>query len=343
VVNPSPVLDSIFGSGTTITEANNDSIAAYAQIDYELTDTLTATGGLRYTKDNRELQIDSLAGATGSVLGLGNFDESYDEVTYTAVLAWRPNADTTTYAKISTGYVSGGILSGIPYDPETLTAYELGFKSQFLENRLRINMAAFYNEYKDLQIQAFLNGRQFFDNAGEATIQGVEAELQWLPTEGLMLTASLGYVDHEFDEYLQRTPDGGFRDLTNDVVQQFVPDTTGRLSAQYYTGAFSGGAQFFARIDGLYQGDTPLTGNTLRDTAGNPTPLNSERDLDAFWNVSARVGFSGIRVGDSQMSVSLFGENLLDEDFFPFSTEAFSLNRMYARGRIYSLEVSLEI
>ncbi|MEE4660446.1 MAG: TonB-dependent receptor, partial [Halieaceae bacterium] len=158
VVNPSPVLDSIFGSGTTITEANNDSIAAYAQIDYELTDTLTATAGLRYTEDNRELQIDSLAGATGSVLGLGNFDESYDEVTYTAVLAWRPNADTTTYAKISTGYVSGGILSGIPYDPETLTSYELGFKSQFLENRLRINMAAFYNEYKDLQIQAFLNG-----------------------------------------------------------------------------------------------------------------------------------------------------------------------------------------
>ncbi len=343
VVSLNPILDPLFGNGNTNTEANNDSAAAYAQLTYQVSDVIELTGGLRYTVDNRELEINSLAGATGSVLGLGSFDESYDEMTYTGILTWRPSADTTTYAKISTGYVSGGILSGIPYDPETLTSYELGFKSQLWDNRLRVNLAAFYSDYEDLQVQAFVNGRQFFDNAGAATIYGAEAELQWLPVEGLILTASLGYTEHEFDEFQQRQLDNTFRDVSDDIVQQFVPELTGRLSAQYYGGSFSGGSQLFGRIDGVFQGDTPLTPTTLLEADGSVSPLNSERTQEAFWNVSARIGLTGVRLGDSQMSISAYAENLFDEDFYPFMTEAFSLNRMYARGRLYGLEMTFEL
>ncbi|WP_206613515.1 TonB-dependent receptor [Parahaliea mediterranea] len=343
VVTANPVLDPLFGSGTTVTTANNDSAAAYAQLTWHLSDSVDLTGGLRYTSDRREIDIDSLAGATGAVLGLGNYKVDYEELTYTGIATWRPTADITTYAKVSTGYVSGGLLSGIPFEPETLISYEIGVKSQLLDNRLRLNLAAFYSDYEDLQLQAFLNGRQFFDNAGEATIQGAEAEVEWLPLEGLVLSASLGYIDHEYEEYLQRTADGGFVDITDDVDQTFVPKTTGRLSAQYYAPAFSNGLQVYGRVDGAYQGDTTLTANTLRDAEGNAVPLNKERYLDGYWRVGARLGLAGIRLGDSNISASLFAENLLDEEYYPNETTVFSLTRMYARGRTYGLEFSIDL
>ncbi|GAB3285805.1 TonB-dependent receptor [Parahaliea aestuarii] len=343
VLTTNPVLDPLFGSGTTITTANNDSSAAYAQLTWHLNDSFDLTGGLRYTSDKREIDIDSLAGATGAVLGLGNYKVDYEEVTYTGIATWYPSADITTYAKVSTGYVSGGLLSGIPFEPETLISYEVGMKSQLLENRLRLNLAAFYSDYQDLQLQAFLNGRQFFDNAGEATIQGAEAEVEWLPVEGLIVSASLGYIHHEYEEYLQRTADGSFVDITDDVEQTFVPKTTGRLSAQYYAPAFGNGLQLYGRLDGVYQGDTVLTANTLRDPEGNVSPLNDEREIDGFWRVGARLGLAGIRLGDSEISASLYADNLLDEEYYPNETTAFSMTRMYARGRTYGLEINFTL
>ncbi|MBN7795905.1 TonB-dependent receptor [Parahaliea mediterranea] len=343
VVMANPLLDALFGSGTTITEANNDSSAAYAQLTWYLNDSVDLTGGLRYTSDNRELRIDSLAGATGAVFGPGDYQVDYEELTYTGTITWRPTADITTYAKVSTGYVSGGLLSGIPYEPETLTSYELGFKSQLLENRLRLNLAAFYSDYEDLQIQAFLNGRQFFDNAGKASIEGAEAELEWLPADGLTLTASVGYTHHSYDEYFQRSADNTFVDITDDVSQQFVPKTTGRLSAQYYAPTFGNGMQAFGRVDGVYQGDTMLTANTLRDPEGQLSSLNDARELAGYWRVGARLGLAGIRLGDAELTASLYGDNLLDEDYYPNANTAFALTRMYARGRTYGLELTLDL
>ncbi len=343
VVTVDPFLDPLFGSGTTIVETNNDSSAAYAQLTWHLNGSVDLTGGLRYTLDNREVRIDSLAGATGSVLGLGEFQVDYEEVTYTGIVTWRPTADITTYAKISTGYVAGGLLSGIPFRPETLMSYELGFKSQLLDNRLRLNLAAFYSDYEDLQIQAFLDGRQFFDNAGESTTQGVEAELVWLPLDGLTLTASAGYTDHSFGEYLQRTAENSFVDITDNVVQAWAPETTGRLSAQYYAPTLGNGMQAFGRIDGVYKGDTYLTANTLRDLEGNISPLNDERSQESYWLVGARLGLTGIRLGDAELTASLYGSNLFDEDYIVSGNEVFNLTRTYARGRTYGLEVTMDL
>lgn len=343
VVTPIPILDAIFGGGTTITTADSRSAAVYAQLTYQLNDSFDLTGGIRYTTDDRKLEIESLAGATGSLLGLGNYKVDYNDTTYTGILTWRPSEDITSYLKVATGYVSGGILSGIPYEPETLTTYELGVKSQLLENRLRLNLALFHSDYEDMQLQAFFNGRQFFDNAGEASIRGVEIELEWIPVDGLTLTANAGYTDHDYDLYLQRTAEGTLEDITNDVTATFVPKMTGRLSAQYFAPALENGIQPYGRLDALYQGDTMLTEKALRDGTGALSPLDREREQEAFWRLSGRLGVTGIAIGDARFNLSLYGENLLDEDYHPFQTTAFSLNRMYARGRSYGVELSMEL
>ena len=113
------------------------------------------------------------------------------------------------YFHVSRGFRSGGF-NGRPtgsqdisvVDPETLTSWELGFKSQWLDNRLRLNGAAYYNEYEDQQIlvnrpSSIAAGglALVVANAAESTLKGFEMELSAVPTEGLTLNAGVSYVD----------------------------------------------------------------------------------------------------------------------------------------------------
>ena len=117
------------------------------------------------------------------------------------------------YATASTSFKSGGFNGRLadgqmePYDEETLASYELGFKSQWLDNRVRFNTAIFYNDYDDLQVSSFKSSADgssllpVFDNAGKAVTQGVEMELTFLLTEALTLNANVGYLDTEYKEF----------------------------------------------------------------------------------------------------------------------------------------------
>jgi iron complex outermembrane recepter protein len=325
--------DSIFGSGTTRTLAINDSMAGYAQGTLHLTDSLDITAGARGTIDDRELQIYELAGGQGAVLGLGTYKVSYKKLTYTGIVTWRPNTDSTLYAKISTGYVSGGILSGIPYEPETLTAYEIGAKTQMLNNRLRLNAAAFYSDYKDLQTQNFINGRQFFDNAGKAAIKGFEVEAEFLPLAGLSLSGNVGYADLDYDTFI----------LNGVEVADFARTTytskwTGRAAAQYDAPEFANGAHLQARIEGRYRSSYYLTSTPLRNLAGQVVfeELNKQ---PGFWLVDARAGLVDFALGGSKVSISAFGQNIFDKKVVSFGAPALSLTGSYERGRLYGVEV----
>jgi iron complex outermembrane receptor protein len=325
--------DSIFGSGTTRTLAINDSMAAYGQATLHLTDTLDLTAGLRGTIDDRELKIFELAGGQGAVLGLGTYKVDYKRLTYTGIATWRPNTNSTVYAKISSGYVSGGILSGIPYDPETLIAYELGLKTQMFNNRLRFNAAAFYSDYKDLQTQNFINGRQFFDNAGQAAIKGFEIEAELLPVEGLTLSGNVGFADLDYDTFI----------LNGEEVADFARTTytskwTGRAAAQYDAPKFSNGAHLQARVEGRYRSSYYLTSTPLRDLAGQ-TVYEDVNRRPGFWLVDARAGLVEFPLGGSSASISVFGQNLFDKKVVSFGAPALSLTGSYERGRLYGVEV----
>lgn len=201
--------------------------AVFGQGTYEINDQFAVTAGLRYTKDKKSgnefqrLVIQSptiLGGAvavdvssdmdptTPGVQNYRTLSDSWDAVTGVLNLDWTPDADTLGYAKYSRGYKSGGFLLGtLAPDPEAdqeqVDAFEVGLKKTFA-GRLQVNAAAFYNDYKDLQLNlsqlnaAGTSASNNFVNV-DAEAYGLELEAIWRPIENLDLSASYGYLHTE--------------------------------------------------------------------------------------------------------------------------------------------------
>ena len=144
---------------------------------------------------------------------------SFDNFSPKIGLKYQLTEDAQVYGNVSLGFKSGGFNGRLadaqlePYDEETLTSYELGYKSEWLDNRLRVNTAVFFNDYRDLQVSSFQSTPDgsaligVFTNAGKASMQGLELELTALITDAFSITANLGYLDAEYDEFI--TASGG--------------------------------------------------------------------------------------------------------------------------------------
>ncbi|QOV96003.1 TonB-dependent receptor [Novosphingobium sp. ES2-1] len=333
---PSP-LDNIFGSGITRTEGINDSMAGYAQLTWHLSDTFDLTGGLRGTIDDRELKIFVISGAQGGSLGVGDYKATYKKLTWTGIATWRPTEQTTLFAKVATGYVSGGILSGIPYRPENLTSYELGAKTQFLDNKVRLNVAAYYNDYKDLQTQNFINGRQFFDNAGKAKIKGFEAELDVVPVAGLNLSGSVSYTDFDYKQFILNG-----QDVAAFARPTYFSKWTGRAAASYNSPDFSSsGGHVTALIEGRYRSTYYLTSTPLRDLLTNQPVLEDRNRQPAYWLVNGRLGVADVGLGGAKVSLSVFGDNIFNKRYISFGAPVLLFTGSYERGRTYGVELGV--
>jgi iron complex outermembrane receptor protein len=212
-------------------ELDTRSFAAFGQATYSLSDSFRLTAGVRYTHDNK--QQDTLA-ITRPFVGFvppgfpaftpifveiptnATSDVDFNKVTWRAGVEWDIAPRSLFYATVSTGFKSGVLYAaqGRNYsNPETLTAYTVGLKNRFLDNRLQLNAEFFYWDYKDQQIShlgpvqvATTPGGPIFgpvfltENAGAATIYGAEFELQWQPTRNDVLVANLQYLHTNYDE-----------------------------------------------------------------------------------------------------------------------------------------------
>lgn len=330
MVIPTP-LDAIFGSGVTETVAVNSSMALYGQATFHLTDQLDFSAGLRYTSDSRLTDLISISGGQGGQLNLGRHKADYTRLNYAAILTWKPNSDITAYGKVSTGYVAGGIMSGIAYDPEMLTSYELGLKSNLWDNRLRANAALYYMDYKDLQTQNFINGVQSFNNAGKANIKGFELEVDAVPTRGLTLSGSVGYADFKFDTFVLNGVD------VADVARPpYTAKWTGRVAAQYDLPEFAGGGNPFGRVEGRYRSRIHLTSTPIQNPAVeelNTTP--------GYWLVDARAGVASMPIAGTKVNLSAFAKNLFDKDVRNWGAPAITLTGIYDWGRTYGVDFSI--
>ena len=337
-----PDLDSTFGSGTTRGDSINDSAAIYGQAALKIAPTFELVLGGRYTWDDRKTNITEIAGAQGNLLGLGTYTQSFEKFNYTVIANWEPAPDILAYAKLATGYVAGGILSGIPYDPESLKSYEVGLKSQLFNNRVRFNAAAFYSDYTDLQTQNFVNGRQTFDNAGEAEVYGFEVETTVVPFPGFVLSGNVGYNDLKYKTFILNGVDvADFADTT------YNSKWTGRVEAAYESDPFANGANFFARLGASYRSSYFLVSTPIRDLLVDPTgntlsPLEENRRQPSYWLVDGRVGVGGFEVGGGSFAISAYGKNLTNETPFQFGAPVLSLTATSLRGRQYGIEIATE-
>ena len=193
---------------------NSESKAAYAQASYWIVpDVLSVTGGIRYTDDKKWARYDNYGfrfnsgptpppfGTPGAVTTFPR--QSSDKITWTAGVDYKVATDNLVYAKVSTGYKGGGFDNVGAYDPETLTAYEVGSKNRFADGTLELNLVGFYYDYKDQQVQVLLDtatGAQTL-NAGASRSWGIEADGTVLLSDNDRFHVTANYLDAEFTRF----------------------------------------------------------------------------------------------------------------------------------------------
>ena len=207
--------------GGNFAEQDRKSVAGFAQADWNIWEDVTITFGGRYTWEKKEFLSRPRIPSSAATYFLGapaRGEETWTEFTPKAGVSWQATEDLLTYYTFSRGFRSGGFngrntvveLIG-PYQPEFVNQHEIGVKSDWFEQTLRFNVAAFYTKYTDKQEEliqpappaAGTGSATVVQNAGEATLWGIEAELLWSPAliEGATLGANVGYLNAEYDSF----------------------------------------------------------------------------------------------------------------------------------------------
>jgi iron complex outermembrane receptor protein len=198
--------------------------AAFGQVAYELLPGLKIEGGLRYTADNREGLSSTIQtapnaylvshcgqpgyaacvyGVSGGVPTEGNWSKT----TYHAGLNYQFTSRNLLYAKFDTGYKAGGFnTDGTTFEPEQITAWEIGSKNRFLDDRLQANFSAFYYDYKNQQVVQTINPPSGLAvtqivPAGRSHYKGVEADILYKPTADDQFSLFLGYTKAEYIDF----------------------------------------------------------------------------------------------------------------------------------------------
>jgi len=247
---------------------NTDAYAVFGEATWAVTDRLKVTAGLRWTNEEKEFTFDNgvlnLAGQVIAPSIKGRGDETWAAITPKVSVQYAVTPDILTYVTYSKGFKSGGFdnratrldLATLPFAPEDVISYEAGLKAEFLDHRLRTNIAAFYNDYKNLQVSfydpAYVGSRR--GNAGQAHSYGVELEADAAVTEQLSAQFSAGWLIAEYDEYkgaggagvdadgnrLTNSPRWSFSGGLNWDVPAAIPgDLRLGVNAQYQTKSYS--------------------------------------------------------------------------------------------------------
>jgi iron complex outermembrane receptor protein len=312
---------------------------------------MNLTLGVRYTKDEKDFTVIRSQQSGGALLfPITTATAEASRTTPMASLSYQFSNTLNSYASWQRGFRGGGFnprpasaAQVTSFAPEDLDSYEIGLKSEFLDRRLRLNLAAFYVKYTDLQLPSVFVGSDnsvTFPplNAGKAHMEGVELELQASPFDGFNVDASVGYLGFEYDD-LGRADPAFILAQTGSVANARAapckecrplrtPEWTGSLGAQY-TFALGTGGSITLRADGSYQSRVFYsTNNFFRASQEGYTLL----DANVSWTSP-----------DDSWSVALSGTNLTDElylngalDFF----ENLGTNQgQYGRPREWALSV----
>lgn len=205
----------------------SETLGAFAQGTYKLTDTIRATAGVRYSRDDKSRigrinqQKTDVFNPLTDVSSPNNARVVSDKVTWRFGLDADLNSRTLLYGVVSSGYKAGGFNGGCSagtpncanpqnpaalfYEPETLTAYEIGLKTRTADNALRLNASAFHYDYNNLQVSAVVDiggaPRQVTTNAAKAKVDGVELEATLSPTQRNRIDLGFTYLDARYDSY----------------------------------------------------------------------------------------------------------------------------------------------
>jgi iron complex outermembrane receptor protein len=310
---PFPTIGFIVQPGDHIlykNEWDNETFAVFGQATWHVGERWHLTGGLRYTDEERDADLFSETVSTAplaSVFALldsfstpidASLARSSDNVDWLLKLAYDIGDSSMVYASGSTGSKSGNFngVNGAPedreFDDEDTTSYELGFKSQLFDSRMRLNVAAFYSEIEDYQYQQQLEVGigTFVSNDGEVEVSGIDMQLDAVPLPNLTVTAGLLYM-HDY-EITDGPRDGQQLPLTADY--------SGNVGATLVFPLADGG--IYLRADYIFMDD--------HATNGTAEVNLQPKDIDDRELVNVKLGWR-----NDNWNVSVWGKNLTDDEY----------------------------
>ena len=332
----------VFGSptaGSTIyTQQKADSWSVFGQADYEVLPGLTVTAGGRYSKEEKTFTTQPLFYPNAET-----FEASFDDFSPKVGVSYKWSDTLMTYAQYSRGFRAGGFngragsfLAVGPYDSETVDSYEVGVKSDLFDRRLRLNAAVFTSDYQDMQqsVQQLIPGtlinQTLVSNVGAATISGFEAEATALLTNVFTISASVGYLDASYDEFMADLGDGlGVIDRTY-LPMPYAPKWSNSVTFNYKDDFDFGRVTAQASV------------RHMTDMYTSFSTLNATTDLTMRQSNTVVDGSLSLELPDGRWRVSLWGKNLTDELVInnTFGVGALLASRVYQPPREIGVDLS---
>jgi iron complex outermembrane receptor protein len=288
-------------SDNNLTE--NSSRALFTQWTFDATEALSLTLGGRYTEDTKASTPDqyNYLNPDAKYLPVQKYEKTFDDFSMTASAAFALSEESMVYLSYAEAFKGGGwnshfntcqilepcatelgLVPGTPpynnavaaaqafaagihsFDTEEAATWEIGFKTDLLDNTLRLNGAIFTTDYDDLQFTYRSGVAPYLANAGKAGIDGAELELTWLPSEAWVVEGGIGYLDAQIDELKE------FSVVSTGVEEgnrlPYTPELTLGLGIGYST-VTAGGWLVAPRVDYAYRDDTYWDANNTEEIA----------------------------------------------------------------------------
>ena len=289
--------------------------AYFGNVTYELNDQWGFTVGVRYSDDE-------VAGSNSQFPGPSI---NFEEWTYSTKLQFQLDPNKMLYIAYDKGFKDGGInrefsTCGVggrcvspeeaTWDPEFTYNHELGFKTEWLDSRLRVNGAIFYQNYEDFQVNTTVpnEANTVVSNAAEVNSMGIETDFMAMVGNNLTIEGSLAWIETEYDTYQNApcptptTPGcvNGVQDLSGETLSN-SPELTANLGGEYRNSLpAQNNVEWFARIDISYRDDQNLS-----------ELLSPKTEQDSYTLTNARLGLEA----PGEWKLTLWGNNLGDKEY----------------------------
>lgn len=326
-----------FIHGPDLVPSKNKSV--YGHVTLHPWDRIDISAGLRYSKDEKSYTFHRHnpdysdvqdcffqpfffagnpvnCGVAGGLNGL-SVDYSSDRVDWRTAISYDYSDDIMLYAQFASGYKSGGNNArpfypsqSHAFDPEELVSYEVGMKSTWA-NQLRLNMAAFYNDYSAIQLptttctwapplEQVPCASQ--NNVGDAEVWGFELEAEWHPTDALSFDASYSHLDFKYTKIAEVAPGVPATDVRKGMISPYTPENKWSIGAQYEWQLSNDLGTLAPRIDANWQDDV------YADANNRPTNFIPDRML-----VNARLTWTSV---DDNWQIAAEATNLTNEYYY---------------------------
>lgn len=324
--------------------------AGFASGKFNITDNLNISGGLRFTHEHKDLDYAQLPTVLDPIIAplhviysfalpIPPLTDDYDDsaVTGDANISYTFAPDQVAYARFSHGFKAGGfqadvisppfdVSQGLAFKPETLNAYEIGFKSILFDDTVSANIAAFYYDFSNKQEQVNTGVSFRVSNAASAISKGVEIELNWAPMEGLKLFANGGYLDAYYDKF----PNGG------------------GVGIDFDGNRLAGASKYSASWGGTYTAPLTVFPGTnyvlatdwdYRDAAFTDPSNNPNLRVEPYMIINGRIGLED---ENGRWGVYMWGRNLGDRTVLSGGVDVIGglyLSRGINIGRTFGVEL----